>query len=206
MIAHLVAMAQRWPGSIVFLENYDMGLGRLLTRGCDVWLNNPLRPLEASGTSGMKAAMNGVLNLSILDGWWPEGCEHGVNGWAIGDGTDAGPAQDARDLAALYETLESEVLPAYADRATAGSRMMQAAIADGHRALLVGPDGARVLRPALHPGRGQPRAARAGRVAGTGGHFPFLVMTSASSCARPASRGFSRSRTRRASSIRPIST
>ena len=127
VIAHLVAMAQRWPGSIAFLENYDMGLGRLLTRGCDVWLNTPRRPMEASGTSGMKSALNGGLNLSVLDGWWPEGCEHGVTGWAIGDGTDAGPAQDARDLAALHETIETEVLPAFAtpDRWT---RMMQAAI------------------------------------------------------------------------------
>ena len=127
VIAHLVAMARRWPGSIAFLENYDMGLGRLVTRGCDVWLNTPRRPMEASGTSGMKAALNGGLNLSVLDGWWPEGCEHGVTGWAIGDGSDAGPAQDARDLAALHETLESEVLPAFAtpDRWT---RMMQATI------------------------------------------------------------------------------
>ena len=69
----------------MFLENYDMRLGALLTRGADIWLNNPRRPLEASGTSGMKAAMNGVPNLSILDGWWPEGCEHGVTGWKIGD-------------------------------------------------------------------------------------------------------------------------
>ena len=75
VIALLVETIRQWPESIVFLENYDMGLGRLLTRGCDVWLNNPRRPLEASGTSGMKAAMNGGLNLSVLDGWWPEGCE-----------------------------------------------------------------------------------------------------------------------------------
>jgi starch phosphorylase len=114
IIARLVAAQHSHPGKIVFLENYDMALGRLLTRGCDVWLNNPVRPLEASGTSGMKAAMNGVLNLSILDGWWPEGCEHGVNGWAIG-GEDAG--DDAKDLAALYDALEREILPAWADRA-----------------------------------------------------------------------------------------
>ena len=61
-----------------------MDTGLAMTSGVDIWLNNPIRPLEASGTSGMKAAMNGVPNCSILDGWWPEGCEHGVNGWAIG--------------------------------------------------------------------------------------------------------------------------
>ena len=125
VIAKLVAAQRSHPGKIAFLENYDMALGRLLTRGCDVWLNNPVRPLEASGTSGMKAAMNGVLNLSILDGWWPEGCEHGVNGWAIG-GDDAG--DDNKDLASLYEALESEVLPAWADRAR-WIRMMRASIA-----------------------------------------------------------------------------
>jgi starch phosphorylase len=127
MIARLVAAQKSHPGRIAFLENYDMALGRLLTRGCDLWLNNPVRPLEASGTSGMKAAMNGVLNLSILDGWWPEGCEHGVNGWAIGD-ESAG--DDAKDLAALYDALEREVFPAWADRARWRS-MMQASIAMG---------------------------------------------------------------------------
>jgi len=125
VIAKLVQAQRTHSGRIAFLENYDMGLGRLLTRGCDVWLNNPVRPLEASGTSGMKAAMNGVLNLSILDGWWPEGCEHGVNGWAIG-GEDAG--DDAKDLAALYDLLTHEVLPTWADRAR-WVRMMRASIA-----------------------------------------------------------------------------
>ena len=83
IVANLYKMTKLFPQSVVFLENYDMEIGKLLTRGCDVWLNNPIRPMEASGTSGMKAAMNGVLNLSILDGWWPEGCVHGVNGWQI---------------------------------------------------------------------------------------------------------------------------
>jgi starch phosphorylase len=90
-----------------------------------VWLNNPRRPLEASGTSGMKAAMNGVPNLSILDGWWPEGCEHGVTGWKIGDpDPDDDPFDekdelrvDKRDREILYRVLEREVLPAYAERA-----------------------------------------------------------------------------------------
>jgi starch phosphorylase len=101
-----------------------MELGALLTRGVDVWLNNPRRPLEASGTSGMKAAMNGVPNLSILDGWWPEGCRHGETGWKIGDpdpNDDAFSEVDAqridqRDRQSLYEVLRNEVLPTYADR------------------------------------------------------------------------------------------
>jgi starch phosphorylase len=126
VIARLVAALSDWPGRVVFLEDYDMALGRLLTRGCDVWLNTPRRPMEASGTSGMKAAMNGTLNLSVLDGWWPEGCEHGVTGWAIGDGTVIAEP-DARDLRALYDTLETEVLPAFADPAR-WTRMMRASI------------------------------------------------------------------------------
>jgi starch phosphorylase len=130
IIGELVAMAQRFPEAVVFVPDYDMALGRALTRGADVWLNNPIRPLEACGTSGMKAAMNGVLNCSILDGWWPEACEHGVNGWAIGDATSGVPEQDARDAAALYEVLESEVIPAYDDRER-WVRMMQASIATG---------------------------------------------------------------------------
>ena len=76
---------ERFAGKILFVEDYDMAVGRALTRGTDVWLNNPRRPLEASGTSGQKASMNGLLNLSILDGWWPEGYD-GQNGWAIGGG------------------------------------------------------------------------------------------------------------------------
>ncbi len=126
VIAHLIRTIRQWPDAMVFLENYDMRLGRLLTRGCDVWLNTPRRPLEASGTSGMKAALNGVLNLSILDGWWPEGCEHGVTGWAIGDGGEA-PDQDARDVDRLYAILEGEVLPSFADPPH-WARMMRAAI------------------------------------------------------------------------------
>jgi starch phosphorylase len=118
MVTRLVRTIRQWPGSAVFLENYDMGLARLLTRGADVWLNTPRRPLEASGTSGMKAALNGVLHCSTLDGWWPEGCRHGVTGWAIGDGTegDRPEEHDARDHAALLRVLEDEVVPAYADR------------------------------------------------------------------------------------------
>jgi glycogen phosphorylase len=120
IVANIVRSQQAHRGGVVFLENYDMSVARRMTRGCDVWLNNPVRPLEASGTSGMKAAMNGALNLSILDGWWPEGCEHGVNGWAIGD---AGPSDDARDLESMFDVIEGQVLPAWADRAR-WSRMM----------------------------------------------------------------------------------
>ncbi|HYB42928.1 MAG TPA: alpha-glucan family phosphorylase [Candidatus Methylomirabilis sp.] len=126
VIALLIETIAQWPESIVYLENYDMELARLLTRGCDVWLNTPRRPLEASGTSGMKAALNGVLNLSVLDGWWPEGCEPGVTGWAIGEGTDdADP--DERDLRSLYDALEREVLPAFA-QPNRWTRMMRASI------------------------------------------------------------------------------
>ncbi len=127
IITRLVAAERRHPGQVVYLENYDMALARLLTRGCDVWLNNPIRPLEASGTSGMKAAMNGLLNVSILDGWWPEGVEHGVNGWAIGDETSG---DDEKDAAALHRVIDEEVLPAWADRPR-WLAMMKAAIRMG---------------------------------------------------------------------------
>lgn len=105
---------------IVYLANYDWKLARLMTAGADVWLNTPLSPLEASGTSGMKAAINGVPSLSILDGWWIEGCIEGVTGWAIGERTDTStetPEQSGRDAALLYEKLEQVVIPTfYRDR------------------------------------------------------------------------------------------
>jgi starch phosphorylase len=107
----------RFAGRVLFVEDYDMAVGRALVRGVDVWLNNPRRPLEASGTSGQKAAMNGVLNLSILDGWWPEGYD-GRNGWAVGNGggyADEDRA-DAADADALYDLLEREVVPLYYQR------------------------------------------------------------------------------------------
>ena len=122
IVARLVQGARKHPGKVVFLENYDMALGRLLTRGCDVWLNNPIRPLEASGTSGMKAAMNGVPNVSILDGWWPEACVDGVNGFAIGNDKSG---DDIKDLHDLYDTLEKRVIPAFADRKKWAQIMVQ---------------------------------------------------------------------------------
>jgi starch phosphorylase len=101
-------------GRLVFLDDYDMNLARYLVQGVDVWLNTPRRPNEASGTSGEKAALNGVLNFSILDGWWREGY-NGRNGWAIGDDTDYEDPdeQDRRDAASLYDTLENEIIPLY---------------------------------------------------------------------------------------------
>lgn len=114
--------------TVVYLENYGMDLGALLTSGCDLWLNNPIRPLEASGTSGMKAALNGVPSLSVLDGWWIEGCFEGTTGWAIGD--DARLPQDpSRDIAELYLKLERTVVPMYYGMPYAYATVMRNAIA-----------------------------------------------------------------------------
>ncbi len=102
---------------IVFLPNYDIAMAQRLYPGCDVWLNNPLRPLEASGTSGMKAALNGALNLSILDGWWDEWYD-GENGWAIptADGVEDPDRRDDLEAAALYDLVESQVAARFYDR------------------------------------------------------------------------------------------
>jgi starch phosphorylase len=130
IIARLVQRARQYPEAVVFLENYDMTIARQMTRGADVWLNNPRRPLEASGTSGMKAAMNGVLNCSILDGWWPEACQHGVNGWQFGDGyenQDEGK-QDQHDLKALYHVLQKEVIPTYYNHREQWIKMMRQSV------------------------------------------------------------------------------
>jgi starch phosphorylase len=115
IIRQLVSQSNRFFGDvkIIYLENYNMWLGKLITSGVDVWLNTPLRPNEASGTSGMKAALNGVPNLSIRDGWWAEACQHGVNGWAIG--REENPS-DKSDADSLYKILEDEVIPSYKDR------------------------------------------------------------------------------------------
>lgn len=101
-------------GRLVFLEDYDMNLARYLVQGVDVWLNTPRRPNEASGTSGMKAALNGTLNFSVLDGWWREGY-NGENGWSIGDDTTYSDynQQDEADAESLYNTLENEIIPLY---------------------------------------------------------------------------------------------
>ena len=101
-------------GRLVFLEDYDMNLARYLIQGVDVWLNTPRRPHEASGTSGQKAAMNGVLNFSVLDGWWRE-AYNGRNGWAIGEDREYNnpDLQDEEDAENLYDTLENSIIPLY---------------------------------------------------------------------------------------------
>jgi glycogen phosphorylase len=109
---------------IVYLEDYAWGLGAKLTAGVDVWVNTPKRPYEASGTSGMKAAMNGVPSLSILDGWWIEGCIEGVTGWAIEDG-----ANDDEEAHSLYRKLETEVVPLYLDAPEKWARLMKTTLA-----------------------------------------------------------------------------
>jgi starch phosphorylase len=109
--------SERLRGRVFILEDYDLRIARFLVQGVDVWLNNPRRPLEASGTSGMKAAANGIVNLSVLDGWWDEGWS-GDNGWAIG-GRETNPdedAQDWQDAQDLYRLLEEEVVPRYYER------------------------------------------------------------------------------------------
>jgi len=100
---------------IAYLENYDIELGKLLTSGVDVWVNTPMPPMEASGTSGMKAAMNGVPSLSIMDGWWIEGCIEGITGWAIGrDSHDIDTQRDTgKDAADLLDKLEKTIIPLY---------------------------------------------------------------------------------------------
>ena len=103
------------------IEEYDMQVGRMLTSGCDVWLNNPIRPNEASGTSGMKPPLHGGLNASILDGWWPEGY-NGKNGWVIGDETEfkSRSRQDAYDAKALVQVLEEDLVPLFYKRGKNG--------------------------------------------------------------------------------------
>jgi starch phosphorylase len=145
--AHLRALADSVP--MAFLPDYGMALSQLLVSGVDVWLNTPLRPLEASGTSGMKAAFNGVPNLSVLDGWWIEGCIEGVTGWAIGRQSEtdqtcapssciegvtglaiesASASGDADDAAALYDKLENKVLPLYGKNVDGWIAVMKGAI------------------------------------------------------------------------------
>jgi starch phosphorylase len=100
---------------VVYLEDYDMALGRLITSGVDLWLNNPEKPKEASGTSGMKASLNGVPNLSVLDGWWIEGHVEGVTGWSVG-ASWRDPSDRGAEAASMYDKLERVILPLFRDR------------------------------------------------------------------------------------------
>ena len=109
---------------IIYLENYEWELGALLTNGCDVWINTPQRPYEASGTSGMKAALNGVPSLSVLDGWWIEGCVEGATGWAIEDRD-----QEQGESESLYDKLENQIVPLYYQQPDAWAKMMRMCIA-----------------------------------------------------------------------------
>ena len=113
---------------VVFLENYDMELAKLIIPGVDVWLNTPKRPFEASGTSGMKACLNGVPSLSILDGWWLEGCIECVTGWAIGS-IDTDQSDDSKDAEDLYDKLEQVILPMFYGKRDAWAQIMQNTIA-----------------------------------------------------------------------------
>jgi starch phosphorylase len=127
LIHSVIEKAKKYSGAdlrVVYLENYDWELGALLTAGVDVWVNTPKRPYEASGTSGMKAALNGVPSLSILDGWWIEGCLEGYTGWAIEDGAD-----DNAEAISLYEKLEKAVVPLYLKSPEAWGHLMRTTIA-----------------------------------------------------------------------------
>ena len=123
LIKHIIEISRRpeFQGKIIFLENYDMRLVRHLIAGVDVWLNTPTRPLEASGTSGEKAEMNGVLNFSVLDGWWYEGYREGA-GWALTDKRtyENQQYQDQLDAATIYQMLETEIIPTYYARNSKG--------------------------------------------------------------------------------------
>jgi starch phosphorylase len=127
-IQHIFAAAAALKGIIpvVYIENYDLQWGQMLTSGVDLWLNTPRPPEEASGTSGMKAALNGVPSLSVLDGWWIEGCIEGVTGWAIGAD---GPADSGADASSLYGKLDSTILPMFYGRPADYGRIMRFCIA-----------------------------------------------------------------------------
>ena len=127
IIRHVVDAARRLTSSslhIIYLADYEWRLGALLTGGVDLWLNNPLRPYEASGTSGMKAALNGVPSLSVLDGWWIEGCIEGVTGWCV---EDLERAED--EAASLYGKLEEKIVPLYYQDRAGWRKLMQTTIA-----------------------------------------------------------------------------
>jgi starch phosphorylase len=130
MIRRIFEFSEKLKGvlRVVYLENYDMDLARALCAGVDLWLNTPERPLEASGTSGMKAALNGVPSLSVLDGWWIEGHVEGVTGWAIG-ANNASQTDTLAEANSLYDKLEDVILPLYYAKPEAYTEIRRSAIA-----------------------------------------------------------------------------
>jgi len=129
LIRHVFEAAKQLKDTIriIYLEDYDMRLARLLTSGADLWLNTPLRPYEASGTSGMKAALNGVPSLSVLDGWWIEGNMEGITGWAIGHANEL--EDTSVEIASLYDKLERVIVPLFYGKPVAFAEVMRSAIA-----------------------------------------------------------------------------
>jgi starch phosphorylase len=129
LIKRVVAVSEELEHDVpvVYLEEHDMGLARLLCSGTDLWLNNPLKPMEASGTSGMKAALNGVPSLSVLDGWWPEGWIEGVTGWSIGDGP--GESDSSQEALSIYNKLSYVILPLFYGSPSLYGRVMRSTIA-----------------------------------------------------------------------------
>ncbi|MFZ7102791.1 MAG: alpha-glucan family phosphorylase [Peptococcaceae bacterium] len=131
IIQEIVNIGKKYPHNLVFLENYNMKTAQLMVQGCDVWLNNPLRPMEASGTSGMKAALNGVLNISVIDGWVGEAVRHQENGWLLDkvlSNNVAEEDQNDHDLEAFYEVLLNEVIPIFYDDQERWVNMMKSSI------------------------------------------------------------------------------
>lgn len=130
MIRRVFEAGEALKGAIpvVYLEDFDWNVAPLLYAGVDLWLNTPKRPEEASGTSGMKAALNGVPSLSVLDGWWIEGCLEGITGWAIGEGTET-PENERAEITSMYDKLERVIVPLFYGRPTAYAKVMRNAIA-----------------------------------------------------------------------------
>jgi starch phosphorylase len=133
LIQNIYSAAERLKGKItvIYLPNYSIDVAKHIIPGVDIWLNNPTRPLEASGTSGMKAALNGVPNFSVLDGWWIEGHIEDITGWSIGEetSTETGPEEArAADAADMYAKLEEKILPLYYENRPGWIQVMKNAI------------------------------------------------------------------------------
>ena len=164
---HTMAGRPEFLGRVLFLEDYDMGLARSMVAGVDVWLNTPVYPLEASGTSGMKAGINGTLNLSILDGWWAEGFD-GQNGWAIPSSTFEDARRDVEDARSLYEVLQDEVVPLYYDRTETGLPLRWIARAKRSMATLIPAFNTRRMVGNYVEGLYRPAAAHGRRLSANG--------------------------------------